>query len=130
MPYWRIVFSTICGCMSFHTGSVKLRKAHCQQMLSGLPSLAAHGRTWRDVARVPIPELVQPLLKNRFIRSPRRRARSVGREWMIIIHGQQQQWNACYAAEHGGCQQNFHDHSLAIMPRAKLPRESMSRVDR
>src|SRR5262245_46207919 len=22
MPYWRIVFSTFCGCMSFHTGSV------------------------------------------------------------------------------------------------------------
>jgi hypothetical protein len=37
MPCWRIVFSTFCGCMSFYTGSVKLRKAHCERMLSGLP---------------------------------------------------------------------------------------------
>src|SRR6476620_10698852 len=27
-PGWRIVFFTFCRCMSFHTGSVKLRKSH------------------------------------------------------------------------------------------------------
>src|SRR5262245_4372950 len=39
MPCWRIVFSTFYGCMSFYTGSVKMRKPRSEHMWAGLPPI-------------------------------------------------------------------------------------------
>jgi hypothetical protein len=42
MPYWRIVFSTFCGCMSFRTGSVKSCLGAVSVLMSDLPE-SGHG---------------------------------------------------------------------------------------
>ena len=39
-PGWRIVFFTFRRCMSFHTGSVKMRKSHSEHFSTAVPQKA------------------------------------------------------------------------------------------